>query len=478
MTRTIRRGLVWLRRDLRLDDNAALATACAECDVVALGFVLDPAILRSPRIGPPLVQFFFDALTALGGELRALGSDLVLVEGDPSAEIPRLAHALAAPIVYCNDDYEPSARQRDAAVARALAAAGVELRVSLDHVYYGADEVVQTNGAPYRVFGAYHRRWLERLATTPRLPFPPVGASARLVPRAELPAGRAAPRPHDYGFAPFPAVENASARGATAALRSFVRAELEGYAERRDVPALPGTSRLSPHLRAGTIGIRRCLESVRERDGSGARAWRAELIWRDFYQQILAHVPRVADEPFDARAATIGWRNDDADWRAWCSAATGYPIVDAAMRQLNATGWMHNRLRMIVASFLSKHLLIDYRWGERYFEQHLIDADLAANNGGWQWSASTGTDPVPYFRVFNPVLQGRRFDPSGAFVRAQLPALGRVPDAYVHAPWTMPPLIAAEAGFMVGRDYPAPIVDHGVARTRALAAYRAALANP
>jgi deoxyribodipyrimidine photo-lyase len=203
--------------------------------------------------------------------------------------------------------------------------------------------------------------------------------------------------------------------------------------------------------------------------------WLGELVWRDFYHQVLVHAPRVATEPFIAAANTIAFRDDERAWEAWANGATGYPIVDAAMMQLNTTGWMHNRLRMIVASFLTKHLLIDYRHGERYFEQHLADADLAANNGGWQWSASIGTDAAPYFRVFNPTLQGATYDPDGAFVRAHLPALADVPARYVHEPWTMPPLVAAAAGCIIGRDYPAPIVDHAAARKRALDIYAAAL---
>jgi deoxyribodipyrimidine photo-lyase len=246
------------------------------------------------------------------------------------------------------------------------------------------------------------------------------------------------------------------------------------------LPALEGTSRLSPHLRAGTIGIRTCVDAALRARAAAPRAtgidtWIGELTWRDFYAQLLVHAPRVAHEPFVHAAKTIAFRTDERAWQAWIDGTTGYPIVDAAMIQLNTTGWMHNRLRMIVASFLTKHLLIDYRAGERYFEQRLADADLAANNGGWQWSASTGTDAAPYFRVFNPTLQGQKFDPDGTFVRRMIPALANVPAKYLHDPWEMPPLIAAEAGCVVGRDYPEPIVDHAFARARALDVYGKAL---
>ena len=250
-------------------------------------------------------------------------------------------------------------------------------------------------------------------------------------------------------------------------------------------PRWTATSRLSPHLRAGTIGIRTVVHAaakLRERAAKHAASnvdtWIGELVWRDFYQQLLAHHPRIAHEPFVEAAQTIPYVHEPAAYAAWCEGRTGYPIVDAAMTQLTTTGWMHNRLRMIVASFLTKHLLTDYHEGERYFEQHLADADLAANNGGWQWSASTGTDAAPYFRVFNPTLQGKTFDPRRR-VRARdaARAARTCPRKYVHEPWTMPPLLQAELGCVIGRDYPAPIVDHAFARQRAIDVYGSALSK-
>jgi deoxyribodipyrimidine photo-lyase len=468
---------VWLRRDLRLDDNAALWHACATSDAIVPVFVLDPALLRGERAGTPIVQFFFDALTALRADLRTRGSDLALLEGEAHKEIPRLARRLDAQAVFYNEDYEPSALVRDATVTRALNAAGVTVHASLDHVYYGADDIVKDDGDPYTVFTPYRRRWRVRRDEDRRVPFPSAReARKRLLPAADIGVSRAVPAPEDYGHATSPGNPAAGERVAERIFTAFLRDRIEAYETNRNVPAIDGTSALSPHLRAGTIGIRRCVEATSAAGaGVGPRTWVDELIWRDFYQQILRNFPRVASEPFRPAAASIVWRDDEAEWRAWADGETGYPIVDAAMRQLNTTGWMHNRLRMIAASFLTKHLLIDYRRGERYFELHLADADLAANNGGWQWSASTGTDAVPYFRFFNPVLQGKRFDPDGRFVRRMIPQLARVPDAYVHDPWTMPPLIAAEASCVAGRDYPAPIVDHAVARERALAVFGAAL---
>jgi deoxyribodipyrimidine photo-lyase len=467
---------VWLRRDLRLDDNAALWGACAASDAVIAVFVLDPALLRGDRVGPPIVAFFFDALAALRTDLRAIGSDLALLEGEAAQVLPRFAWRLDAQGVFYNEDYEPPALVRDAAVTRALHAAGVASHASLDHVYYGADDILKDDGTPYTVFTPYKRSWRARRDEEGKLPFASASeARKRLLRADDIGVTRDVPAPEDYGHTTSQHNLAAGERVAKRIFTTFLRDRIEAYETGRNVPAIDGTSVLSPHLRAGTIGIRRCVEAASAAGaGIGPRTWVDELIWRDFYQQILRNFPRVATEPFRAAGASIEWRDDEAGWRAWTEGETGYPIVDAAMRQLNSTGWMHNRLRMIAASFLTKHLLIDYRRGERYFEQHLADADLAANNGGWQWSASTGTDAVPYFRFFNPVLQGKRFDPTGEFVRRMIPQLAHVPDAYLHEPWTMPPLIAAEARCVAGRDYPAPIVDHVAARERALAVFGSA----
>ena len=286
------------------------------------------------------------------------------------------------------------------------------------------------------------------------------------------------PEPSVYGHersSNFPA---GGERKARAILAEFVDGPIETYADARNFPAVPGTAHISPHLRAGTVGIRTCvhaaIEARRGKRGTaatGCETWLSELIWRDFYQQILANFPRVSTGPFDERAEALRYRESESDWQAWCAGRTGYPIVDAAMRQLNTYGWMHNRLRMIVASFLTKDLLLDYRLGERYFEQHLADGDKAANNGGWQWSASTGTDAAPYFRVFNPILQSQKFDPDGTFIKTLVPELGKLSGAALHAPWTLSPLEAAASGFRLGVDYPVPIVDHAEARVRALDFY-------
>ncbi len=442
-------------------------------------FVLDPALLRGPRVGAPIVSFFFDALAELRGELRKRGSDLALLEGDFLTELRALAGRVGATGLFFNVDYEPGARERDARVTEGLRAAGVAVEPSLDHVYFGAEEALKPDGKPYTVFTPYRRRWFERFNVEPREPVDSRHAIARRLAAADaIGATREVPEPEEYGHARSERFPKGGETRARKLLDRFTAERIGGYSAERNFPAQPATSLLSPHLRAGTIGIRTCFAAAyRARAGARGKAltgvdtWISELIWREFYQQVLANFPHVEHEPFLPAAKNLQYRNSEADFDAWCRGRTGYPIVDAAMVQLNTYGWMHNRLRMIVASFLTKHLLIDYRWGERYFEQHLADADLGANNGGWQWSASTGTDAAPYFRVFNPTLQSKKFDPEGTFIRQMLSELARLPVAVLHEPWTLAPIEAETLGFRFGRDYPEPIVDHFEARARALDAY-------
>jgi deoxyribodipyrimidine photo-lyase len=491
MDSRFRRALVWLRRDLRLADNAALWTAAERSDAVVCAFVLDPQLLRGERAGAPIVAAFCAALGELRARLRERGSDLALLEGAFADELGALAARLECDVLCYAEDVEPAARARDAAVEAAFRASGRGVVACRDHAFYWAGEVRQASGKPYTVFTPYKRRWLERLAADPRPPFPSaVLAPARFLSRETIGPTRDAPAPEEYGHRRLPGFPLVTEGEAARLLARFVAGPIAAYERERNAPALDATSHLSPHLRAGTIGIRTCVEAAlsagrrcalagreaaRSAGGEaaslGPATWLSELIWRDFYLQILANFPHVACDPFLSAARAVPWRSAPAEFAAWCEGRTGYPIVDAAMTQLNTTGWMHNRLRMIVASFLTKHLLIDYRRGERYFERRLADADLASNNGGWQWAASTGTDAAPYFRVFNPTLQSERFDPEGAFIRAMLPQLAPLPAAYIHAPELVPPLEARRLGFELGRDYPAPIVEHAYARRRALAAF-------
>jgi deoxyribodipyrimidine photo-lyase len=473
-------SIIWLRRDLRLRDNVALFNAARGTGRLCVAFVLDPSLLRGGRFGAPIVQAFFGALEALRARLRSLGSDLALLEGDASTELPALATRLGATALYFNEDYEPSAIARDAAVTAALQRAGVRVEASPDHVYFGADEVVQNNGAPYQVFTAYRNRWRDLRQFASRAPVESERSlAAKLLTRDAIGPTRDVPAPEEFGHASSPLYPRVDESTAQRLLEEFLApgGPVERYKNDRNLPAIDATSHLSPQLRAGTIGIRECVERAFARADAGndlranVDAWIDELVWRDFYAMILRRFPHVVTQPFREAGKRIPWREPGEAFAAWCDGRTGYPIVDAAMRQLNATGWMHNRLRMIVASFLSKDLLVDWRHGERYFEQHLADADLAANNGGWQWVASTGVDAAPYFRIFSPVRQGKTFDPDGAFVRSMLSELRNVPDAFIHEPWKMPPSVQAQAECAIGREYPAPIVDHASTRARALAAF-------
>ncbi len=468
-----------MRRDLRLGDNTALHAAAQESDTLACAFVLDPTLLRGERVGPPIVQFFFDSLAELRERLRAAGSDLALLEGDFATELIAYAKRVGADAIFYNADTDPATVARDRRAESAFRNAGLAVHAFVDQVYFDASAVMAQTGKPYTVYTPYRRRWEALYHEYRKLPIPSEAASrSKLLGASELGETRAVPKPEDYGHASSDRYPRGGERRASALLAEFIDKHAARYLDDRNTPAIAGTSFLSPHLRAGTIGIRTCVEAAANaKTGAFKHAlasidgWIAELIWRDFYHQILVHQPKVAYEPFVEAAKRLKYRTNDVEYKAWCNGATGYPIVDAAMIQLNTTGWMHNRLRMIVASFLTKHLFMDYRLGERYFEQKLADADLAANNGGWQWSSSTGTDAAPYFRIFNPTMQGKTFDPDGSFVREMIPALAKLPTKFVHEPWLLPPLIAAQADFELGRDYPEPIVDHRLARERALASF-------
>jgi len=463
----------WIRRDLRLADNQALASALDQAEEVVPVFVLDPALLDSPRAGAKRVAFLFACLRQLDLDLRARGSRLVVRQGDPLAELRALLDETGAAVVVAEEDLTPYARARDARVGQDL-----PLDTTEGVTVHPPGVVRKANGAPYTVFTPFARAWkalprpsLGDVLSSPGA-LPPVPA-VESMPIPDFPALPAA--------VPFPPGEAEARRR----LNAFVTGEdppITRYTAARDRLDETGTSGLSPYLRFGMISAREAAAGAlaaaaaarRVQDRQGAETWLDELIWREFYGQILYHFPEVRRSSFRPEYDRITWENDAGDFAAWCEGRTGYPVVDAAMRQLVKTGGMHNRARMIVASFLVKDLLVDWRWGEHFFMQHLVDGDLAANNGGWQWTAGTGTDAAPYFRIFSPVLQGQKRDPEGVFVRCWLPELARVPDRYLHAPWTMPGNLQREAGCVIGQDYPAPIVDHAWARERTLAAYRLA----
>lgn len=468
-------ALMWFRRDLRVADNAALYAALKDARRVHCVFVYDTEILDAlPTRSDRRVEFIVQSVTELQRELAAHGGGLLTLHGRAAEVIPRLARELGVKAVYANHDYEPAAVARDAAVARMLAAEGIELLTRKDQVIFEKDEVLTQGGTPFSVFTPYKNAWLKKLEPFYLKAYPVESYIRNLAPTA---GGRLLTLA-DIGFKETNLRELGIAGGAAAArklLDDFLP-RMARYREARDFPAKKGPSYLSVHLRFGTVPIRELARTAWEaaRAGDeGAATWLSELIWRDFYFMILHHHPQVVSQAFKPAYDAIRWPNDETLFKAWCEGRTGYPVVDAAMRQLNQTGYMHNRLRMIAASFLVKDLLVDWRLGEKYFADHLNDFDLAANNGGWQWAASTGCDAQPYFRIFNPVTQSEKFDPDGAFIRKYLPELARCDKRDIHAPWLMAPLQQQAAGVVIGRDYPAPVVDHAEARLRALGLYKA-----
>lgn len=465
-------ALMWFRRDLRAGDNAGLYHALKAAGAVHCAFVFDPAILAELPRRDRRVTFLHGSVQALDGDLRALGgAGLHVAHGDAAGEIPLLAKGLAVQAVFANHDDDPAALARDALVRERLAAVGIALHTYKDHVVFERDEVLTQAGKPYSVFTPYSRAWLAKLDDFYVRPYPVEKYSQRL---AAAPAPGALPTLSDLGFEAVPPPADPGRAGAQALLRRFLET-IDRYDTLRELPAVAGTSGLGVHLRFGTVSIRQLVDLARRRPGSGARTWLKELVWREFYQQVLANFPRVGrGESFRPEYDRIAWEQGPPArerFAAWCEGRTGYPLVDAAMAQLNATGFMHNRLRMVTASFLCKDLGLDWRWGETYFARRLNDYELASNNGGWQWASSSGCDAQPWFRIFNPVTQGRRFDPDGEFIVRFLPQLAKLPRRLVHAPWEAKPADLAAAGIVLGRDYPFPVVDHAQAREETLRRY-------
>lgn len=475
-------GLVWFRRDLRVDDHAALQLALRLCRRVYCAFVFDREILDPLPRTDRRVEFIRACLAELDQTLRRLAENdqagLIVRHGYASEEVPALAQQLGVQAVFAAHDYEPRTQARDARVRGALAAAGIALQTCKDHVVFEGREVLTGGGTPYTVFTPYKRAWLARLQTHPVMPQATEASPGALAARPET-LRRPVPTLAEIGFAPSNLAQlriPTGASGGQALLDDFL-GRIDQYHEARDFPALKGPSYLSVHLRFGTVSIRRLVALAQQRSAAGspgAATWLSELIWREFYCQILANFPHVDGHAFRPAYDAIRWEQGahaEALFAAWCEGRTGYPIVDAAMQQLNQSGYMHNRLRMVAGSFLVKDLGIDWRWGERYFAEQLNDFDLAANNGGWQWVASSGCDAQPWFRIFNPVSQSRKFDPQGRFIRRYLPQLAALPDAALHAPWLASPVELAAAGVTLGSGYPQPLVAHDEAREHTLARY-------
>jgi deoxyribodipyrimidine photo-lyase len=441
-------GIHWFRCDLRLADNSALHAACAEMDAVIPIFIFDPAILKAPETGAPQVAYMLRTLEALRADVQAAGGQLIFRHGKVIEEMRTVLKETGARFLFLNRDYEPYARERDDAVEKMARSLEVEVSSFKDGMIQEPHEVLKSDGKPYGVFTAYSRVWRTR-AIAPVLPVVKFHRPVKLKKPRSLPL----PTLKELGFSTDLQLPDAGERIGRDVLKRFVAGGLHHYKKQRDFPAEKGTSQLSPHLRMGTISPRTVVAWVEKEAARRPKAradidtFIGEIIWRDFYKQILWHHPHVATSCFKPQYNDLKWENNQRLFAAWCEGRTGYPIVDAGMRQLNSTGWMHNRVRMVVAAFLTKDLLVSWQWGERYFMQKLFDADLAANNGGWQWSASTGTDAQPYFRIFNPTSQAKKFDPEGVYIHRHVPEVET-------------------------RAYPVPIVDHARQRVKALELFR------
>lgn len=428
-------SICWLRRDLRLDDNAALYHALRHGEHVILLFIFDTEILdKLSDRSDKRVQFIYETLINLQSQLKEIGSTLLVKIGKPIEVWKALTTEWDIKSVYTNHDFEPYALERDKQVEDMLAIKEIPLHTYKDHVIFEKEEVTKDDGSPYTVFTPYSRKWMARLKPFYYKAYPTSKYYSNFY-KADIPF-------------PIPSLESVGFQSSeTLYPEKVVKADvIKQYTEQRNYPSIHGTSRLGLHLRFGTLSVRKLLAYALDKNQTFVN----ELIWRDFYQQILWHFPHVATQAFKKEYDLIEWINDGSQFQKWCDGMTGYPLVDAGMRELNETGFMHNRVRMLVASFLTKHLLIDWRWGEAYFAEKLLDFDLAANNGGWQWAAGCGTDAAPYFRIFSPAAQLEKFDPQMIYVKKWVPEYGTA-------------------------DYPAPIVDHDMARKRCLEVYKKAL---
>lgn len=426
--------IFWFRRDLRLEDNAGLYYALKEQKNVLPIFIFDTDILnRLENKDDKRVEFIYEALKKLKEELEKQKTSLLILHDTATGAFEKLIQTSNITAVYTNHDYEPAAIKRDQSVQQLLAKHNIEFKSFKDQVIFEKNEVTKDDGLPYTVFTPYMRKWKSKLSNFYVKPYP----AEKYFSRFNITAPCSFPSLEEIGF---------QSSGLIYTPPVIDKKTISVYDKQRDYPAISGTTKLSVHLRFGTLSIRNLTNIALKLN----ETWLNELIWREFYMQILFHFPHVEKGSFKKQYDQIKWRNNETEFQAWCRGETGYPIVDAGMRELNTTGFMHNRVRMITASFLVKHLLIDWRWGEAYFAEKLMDFDLSANNGGWQWAASSGCDAAPYFRIFNPAEQTKRFDPEHKYIKKWVPELEEL-------------------------NYPAPIVEHKFARERVLHAYKTAL---
>ncbi|TDF84618.1 deoxyribodipyrimidine photo-lyase [Pseudomonas sp. H9] len=466
--------LIWLRSDLRVHDNTALTAACEQGPTLAV-WLVSASQWRSHDDAPCKIDFWLRNLNALKAQLATLKIPLLIREADTWDQAPEvlmhICREYQVQALHLNEEYGVNEQRRDHAVSDALTQAGIAVHCYLDQLLFKPGSILTRSGGYFQVFSQFRKVCYERLHLgLPSLQRTPAPQASLAIRSDEIPS-------HVPGFAPptdslrelWPAGEDE----AHARLQRFIDEAVDDYQQQRDIPATAGTSQLSPYLAAGVLSPRQCLHRALAHNhgefdsgSAGLVTWINELLWREFYKHILNGYPRVSQHrAFRQETEALPWRYAPEELKAWQEGRTGFPIIDAAMRQLLATGWMHNRLRMVVAMFLTKNLLIDWREGERFFMRHLIDGDLAANNGGWQWSASTGTDAVPYFRLFNPISQSRRFDAEGRFIKTWLPELAAFDKKTVHGPMPTGDLFATS-------NYPQPIVDLGSSRERALIAFK------
>ena len=454
----------WVRRDIRLQDNQALIAAIKGADQLIPLFILEPELLKNAA--PLRRGVLLNALVDLDRQLQALGSRLIVRTGPAIRALKQLTGEVTTAKIFACHDYSPFASRRDQEIRQALgliSTSGITLREP--------DSVLKGDGTPYTIYTPYKNKWLQEplplpadcLPTPNSLPPLPEGLVSDDLPKADSVPGF-----------------TATAAEAQRRLAAFTNTGLVHYQTNRDRLDLDGTSCLSPYLRFGLLSPRECfahahlklIQTSESNARDGIQTWINELIWREFYITILVHNPQVLDGPFREELAAIPWRDAPADLQAWQQGQTGFPVVDACMHQMLNTGWMHNRGRMIVASFLTKDLLINWQEGEAWFMAHLVDGDPAANNGGWQWTAGTGTDAAPYFRIFNPLLQGKKFDPDGEYIAHWVPELAKLPPKFRHEPWKLKETESILYHFKLGRDYPERIVDRSISRERTLAAYQ------